>query len=246
MNETFRSVLVTGASSGIGRATAERLCAEGLRVVALGRNRSALDELAQRCGAVPLAVDVRDTDAIAKAVASEAIDVLVNNAGVLPARGPFQEAAIADIDEMIEVNLTAPLQLTRALLPAMIARGRGHVFFVGSSAGRAPHPGSAAYGATKAAISLFSEALRADLVGTGVRVTEIAPGRVETDLYRTALGENAHTELYRDYAPIRASEIADLIVTALNMPAHVDVARIEVFPSSQVAAGSRTVKAPRS
>lgn len=243
MIEAFGSVLVTGASSGIGMATTERLRAEGLRVVALGRNQAALAELAERCGAIPLAIDVRDTEVVASAAAAHDIDVLVNNAGVLPSRGAFQDALLEDIDEMVEVNLKAPMRLTRLLLPAMIARRRGHIFFIGSSAGRAPHPGSAAYGATKAGISLFSDALRADLVGTGVRVTEIAPGRVETDLYRTALGERAHDELYRDFNPIRASEIAELIVVALAMPQHVDVSRIEVFPSSQVPAGSRTVKA---
>ncbi len=243
MIEAFRSVLVTGASSGIGRATTERLRAAGLNVVALGRNRDALAELADRCGAVPLVADVRDTDTIARAAAGHGIDVLINNAGVLPSRGAFQETSFDDIDQMVEVNLKAPLRLTRSLLPSMIEQKRGHVFFIGSSAGRAPHPGSAAYGATKAGISLFSEALRADLVGTGVRVTEIAPGRVETELYRTALGDRARDELYRDFAPIRAAEIAELIAAALAMPLHVDVSRIEVFPSSQVPAGSRTIKA---
>lgn len=244
MIEAFRSVLVTGASSGIGRATTERLRAAGLKVLALGRNRAALAELADRCGAIPLVADVRDTDAIGAAAAAHGIDVLINNAGVLPSRGAFQDSSLDDIDQMVEVNLKAPLRLTRSLLPSMIERKRGHIFFVGSSAGRTPHPGAAAYGATKAGISLFSDALRADLVGTGVRVTEIAPGRVETDLYRTALGERAQDELYRDFAPIRAAEIAELIEAALAMPLHVDVSRVEVFPSSQVAAGSRTIKVP--
>lgn len=239
----FRTALVTGASSGIGRAMAERLRGAGLRVFALGRNRRALDELAETCGAIALPIDVRDVDAIKAAIAGEAIDVLVNNAGVLPARGPFQDSVVSDIDEMIEVNLKAPMRLTHALLPAMIAQRRGHIFFLGSSAGRSPHPGSAAYGATKAAISLFSDALRGDLVETGIRVTEIAPGRVETDLYRTALGDRAHSELYRDYKPIRPDDIAELMMTALTLPVNVDVSRFEVFPTSQVAAGSRIVKA---
>jgi NADP-dependent 3-hydroxy acid dehydrogenase YdfG len=159
------------------------------------------------------------------------------------ARGPFHAVDPGEIVAILDVNLKAPLQLTRLVLPTMIARRRGHLFFLGSSAGRWPHPDVAVYGASKAAISLFCDSLRHDLLGTGVRVTEIAPGRVETGLYRTTLGlDRAHAELYEDYDSIRPEEIADLVATALALPETVDVSRMEVFPTSQVAGGSRMVK----
>src|SRR5262249_45732379 len=147
------------------------------------------------------------------------------------------------IDTMIATNFTAPLHLARLALPGMIERGFGHLFFIGSSAGRFPHPNSAVYGASKAGMSLFCDALRCDLLGSGVRVTEISPGRVQTKLYRTAIGlEGAQAELYDGYEAIAPEEIAGLVVTALEMPAHVDVSRLEVFPTSQAVGGSRMVK----
>jgi NADP-dependent 3-hydroxy acid dehydrogenase YdfG len=238
----YRTALVTGASSGIGEAIASRLRAEGLSVIALGRDAAALEALAARAGVVPVAADVRDTARLAELFATNDIDVLVNNAGVLTSRAAFQEIDPADIDAMIDVNLKAPLHLARLALPGMIARRRGHLFFIGSSSGLAPHPNAAVYGASKAGVSLFCDALRCDLLGTGVRVSEIAPGRVETRLYRTALGERAKAELYDGYLSIRPEDIAELLVAALALPKQVDVSRIEVFPTAQAVGGGRIVK----
>src|SRR5262249_28411331 len=123
-----------------------------------------------------------------------------------------------------------------------ISRNLGHIFFVGSSAGRWPHPNMAVYGASKAGVSLFCDALRCDLLGTGLRLTEIAPGRVQTNLYRTALPAESRAELYDGYEPIRPEHIAELVATALSLPQHVDASRIEVFPTSQAPGGSRIVK----
>jgi len=238
----YRVALVTGASSGIGRAIAVALRGEGLRVLALGRDAGALASLAAECGATPIMGDVRDAGAMAGLIAAHEIDVLVNNAGVL-ARGPFQDIDGDALDEMVAVNLAAPLRFARLALPGMIARGRGHLVFIGSSAGRTPHPDLATYGATKAAISHFCDSLRGDLLGTGVRVSEIAPGRVRTKLYRDAIGlEKLDAELYDGLDPIEPEDVAALALMALASPPRVDVSRIELYPASQAIAGTRVLR----
>ena len=240
MSLRYRTALVTGASSGIGRAIAEALAGAGVAVLAVGRDAAALASLQTACGAMPIQADVRDRAAMARFVDAHAIDVLVNNAGLLLTRGKFQDGTAAAIEDMVAVNLTAPLQLARLALPGMIARGRGHLVFIGSSAGRTPHPDLAVYGATKAAIGHFCDSLRGDLLGTGVRVTEIAPGRVRSKLYRDTIGlEAVDAELYDGRAPIEPQDVAALLLTALAMPAHVDVSRMEVYPTTQAIAGTR-------
>lgn len=235
--------LVTGATSGIGRAVAVRLRAAGWQVLALGRNPAALDALAQECGAQTLMADVRDTAEVVRLLAGQPLDAVVHAAGVLSSRELFQNIDPAAIDQMIATNLSAPVHLTRALLPDMIARQMGHLLFIGSSAGRWPHPNASVYGATKAGISLFCDALRCDLLGTGVRVTELAPGRVQTQLYQSTLGDDAGRQLYDGYASIQPTDIADLVMSCLHMPKHVDVSRMEVFPTDQAVGGARIVSA---
>lgn len=238
----YTSALVTGASSGIGRAIAQQLVKAGLKVFALGRDPAALAQLAAETGAIALTQDLHDTAPLRDLFEHEEIDVLVNNAGLLPSLTKFADSEQHDIDGMIDVNLRAPLHLARMSLPAMIQRRRGHLIFIGSSAGRFPHPNTAVYGATKAAISMFCDSLRCDLLGTGVRVTEVAPGRVETSLYRTALGtDGAKQKLYDAYRSIQPEHIAELITMALDLPDYVDVSRIEVFPTDQAAGGSQIV-----
>lgn len=237
------TALVTGASSGIGRAVAIRLRQEGWNVVALGRNKDALHSLADECGAEPLCVDVRDTETVSRRFSDQPLEAVINAAGVLTSRELFQDIEPGAIDEMIGINLAAPIRIARALLPGMIERQRGHLVFVGSSAGRWPHPNASVYGATKAGISLFCDALRCDLLGTGIRITEVAPGRVQTQLYKSTLGTNAGAQLYDGYASIQPSEMAELVFTCLNMPSHVDVSRMEVFPTDQAVGGARIVKA---
>lgn len=243
----YRCALVTGATSGIGRAVVHALVATGLQVVAVGRDAQALAELASYPGVEVAALDVRDSEQMAALVARFSIDVLVNNAGVLPTRAAFSDIEFEAIATMLDVNLKAPLQLTRQVLPGMVARGSGHLFFIGSSAGRYAHPNVAVYGASKAGLSLFCDALRCDLLGSGVRVTEIAPGRVQTQLYRTAIAaHDLDSELYDGYESILPEDIAELLVQALRLPAPVDVSRLEVFPTDQAPGGSRMVKASSS
>ncbi len=190
-----------------------------------------------------LQADVRDYRSLAAALEGQAVDVLVNNAGILSTRAAFQDIDEAEIDNMLDINLKAPLHLARQVLPGMVGRGRGHLFFIGSSVGRAPHPGAAVYGASKAGVSLFCDALRCDLLGSGVRVTEIAPGRVQTQLYKAAMGmQAAGSELYDGYESIQPEDIAQLLLAALKMPRQVDVSRLEVFPTAQAVGGGRMVK----
>lgn len=245
MSEAGRAAtaLVTGATSGIGRATVLKLREMGLAVLALGRNGAALARLAAECGATPLEADVRDTAAIAARLGDRPVDILVNNAGILSTRARFDEIDPAEIDAMIDVNLKAPMHLTRAILPGMVARKRGHLIYLGSSGGRAAFPSMGAYGPSKAGLSLFCDNLRCDLLGTGIRVSEIVPGRVQTDLYRTALGtEAAKTTLYDGYRSILPENIASLIATVISLPDFVDVSRLEVFPTDQATGGGSIVK----
>jgi len=243
MSDAYRTALVTGVTSGIGRATVFKLCAMGLTVLAVGRNEEALAALSTECGALPIKADVRDTRVIAEEIVDREIDILVNNAGILSTRASFQEIDPDEIDAMIDINLKAPMHLTRLVLPGMVARRRGHLIYLGSSGGLAPFPSMGAYGPSKAGLSLFCDNLRCDLLGTSIRVSEIVPGRVQTDLYRTALGaEQARSALYDGYRPIQPEHIASLIGTVIDLPAFVDVARIEVFPTDQATGGGLMVK----
>ena len=243
MTLPYRVALVTGASSGLGRAIATALRQESVEVLALGRDAQALANLAAETGAQPVVADVRDRDQLERIAVEFEIDILINNAGVLPSRGPFQSSPLDDLDALVSVNVLAPLVLTRLVLPGMIKRGRGHVVFIGSSAGRTPHPDLAVYGATKAAIGHFSDSLRGDLLGSGVRVTEIAPGRARSKLYRDAVGlENLEAALYEGVDPIEPEDIAALVLMALSTPAHMDVSRIEAYPASQAIAGTKVVR----
>ncbi len=240
---SYSSALVTGASSGIGRAIAKALRQAGLEVFALGRNEKALAALETECGAKPIVLDMRDKEGLATFFAEHPVDVVINNAGVLTTRAPFQEIGADDIDAMIDINLKAPLHLARLAVPGMVERKRGHMFFIGSSAGRYPHPNMSIYGTSKAGISMFCDALRCDLHSTGVRVSEIAPGRVKTELYFDLMGAaQAQAELYDGYRLIAPEDIATLIITALTLPEHVDVVRMEVFPTAQTVGGGRMAK----
>lgn len=243
LNQVYHTALVTGATSGIGKAIVLALAGQGLQVLALGRNLDLLQEFDGIENVKPIQADVRDYNQLKELFAAYEVDVVVNNAGVLTTRSEFQKIEHSDIDAMLDINLKAPLHLTREALPAMIERGKGHLFFIGSSAGLTPHPNSSVYGASKAGISLFCDALRCDLIGQGIRVTEIAPGRVQTNLYRTAIEQSkVQSELYDEYESIMPEDIAELILTALKLPQAVDVSRFEVFPTSQVVGGSRIVK----
>ncbi|CAN7262171.1 SDR family oxidoreductase [Rhizobium sp. LjRoot30] len=243
MSDAYRVAVVTGATSGIGKAIVPMLRSRGLAVYAVGRNEEELDALAASSGAIAVKADVRDTTRIAAALDGIEVDVLVNNAGILSARAAFAEIDPAEIDAMIDINLKAPMHLTRLVLPGMVARKRGHLIYIGSSGGQAPYPSMSVYGASKAGLSLFCDNLRCDLLGSSVRVSEIVPGRVQTALYRTSIpGGQANAVLYDGYRPIQPENIAQIVHDVIALPVHVDVARIEVFPTDQATGGGTMVK----
>ncbi|WP_412066888.1 SDR family oxidoreductase [Rhizobium sp. SYY.PMSO] len=246
----YRSALVTGGSKGIGAAISAALVAQGLTVYALGRDRAALDALAARLGPglKPLVADVRDHAAIASRLGNAEIDVLVNNAGGLSTVRPLHEQTAAETEEVIALNLAAPLQLIRMLLPGMIARRRGHIFNLTSTAASAVFPGTTTYGAAKAGLSQAGRILRYDLAGSGVRMTEIAPGRVETEFYLKAFdgdAESLRERMYTHQRPLRPDDIASVLVSALQLPPHADIAELILSPSEQAAGGHVYPVAPQ-
>jgi NADP-dependent 3-hydroxy acid dehydrogenase YdfG len=246
----YRTALVTGASKGIGAAIAAALVNEGLTVHALARDLSALESLAARLGPrlKPLAADVRDHEAIARQLEGVPVDVLVNNAGGLATVRPLHEQSAEETAEVVSLNLTAPLQMIRLVLPGMIERGRGHIFNLTSTAAGAVFPGTTTYGAAKAGLSQAGRILRYDLAGTGIRLTEIAPGRVETDFYMKAFDgdrELLRDRMYTRQRPLGPEDVAAVLVSALRLPDHVDVAELVVTPSEQAAGGHTYPDAPK-
>ena len=175
-----RRALVTGATSGIGKAIAEDLAKEGCRLILAGRRRARLQALGRRLKAEVLVLDVRDRRAVDRAEPG-AVEILVNAAGLARGLSSLQEGSVDDWEEMIDANLKGLLYLTRKVLPGMVRRRRGHVLNLGSTAGHWAYPGGAVYCATKAAVKRLTEAMRMDLLGTGIRVTSIDPGMVETE-----------------------------------------------------------------
>ncbi|WP_192182759.1 SDR family NAD(P)-dependent oxidoreductase [Mesorhizobium amorphae] len=226
------TAFITGATSGIGRAMALALSEAGYDVYAVGRSKSALEELrATRPGITPIAVDVTDREALEAVVSDLHIDVLINNAGVMPPLGNFADMKISDIDTTLEVNLSSAIILTRLVVPQMRDRGAGHIVFTGSSAGHAAFPNVAVYSATKAAIAGFAAALRADLSSHGIRVTEIVPGRVETQLYKDILGAKARAAMYAGNVAVQPEDVARMVVALLGLPAWADVTRFDIMPT---------------
>jgi 3-hydroxy acid dehydrogenase / malonic semialdehyde reductase len=230
MGEGLMQALVTGATSGIGRAVALAMHAAGLAVVAFGRDEKALADLRAQ-GLEARAVDIADRAAMARALEGLAPDVLVNNAGMMPRLGPLSGLTEAEIDQAVAVNLSSVLHLTRAVVPGMQARGRGHIFFTGSTAGHAPFANMAVYSATKAAVGGFAQGLRLDLAPHGVRVTEIVAGRVETGLYKDLLPPEARAAMYADAAAVQPEDVAAMVMAVLALPPHVDVARFDILPT---------------
>ena len=237
MNDKTQTALVTGATSGIGQAITLALVEAGYRVIALGRSAATPGQMQTTESVRPLAVDLTDREALAIALDGKQIDVLVNNAGVIPPVTGFDRMDQSDIDTTLEVNLNAAIATTRLILPGMMARKRGHVFFTGSTAGQGPFPNMAVYGASKAAISSFAAALRCDISGSGVRVTEIVAGRVETNLYKEILTDRARADMYSAFDAVQPEDVAEMLLSVLQMPAHVDVTRFDILPTAQFVGG---------
>ncbi len=251
--ERFRGkrVLVTGASSGIGRACAIRFAAEGARVHAWARRRERLEELpdglrsrhadAGEAGAIAIAaVDVRDRAAVNAAAATllrdeGAPDILVNAAGLAAGLDPLPEGDPDDWDRMIDTNVKGLLDVTRALLPAMIERGVGHVVNIGSTAGHITYPRGNVYCATKAAVRALTEGISLDLAGTPIRVSSIDPGMVETEFSVVRFhGDCARADdVYRGVQPLTADDIADIVAYVTAAPPHVNILDVVVYPTAQ-------------
>jgi 3-hydroxy acid dehydrogenase/malonic semialdehyde reductase len=236
------TVFVTGASSGFGAAIARRFAAEGFRVVASARRAERVKELAAELGprVHPITLDVRDRAAVARAVSGlpaefAEIDVLVNNAGLALGLGPAQDADLDQWDQMIDTNCKGLAYCTRAILPGMVARGRGHVINLGSVAGTYPYPGGNAYGGTKAFVHQFSLDLRSDLHGTGVRVTCIEPGMADTEFSLVRFGgDRAKADsTYTGMRPLTGDDIAESVYWAATLPPHVNINTIELMPTQQ-------------
>jgi len=229
------TILITGATSGIGRAMAVTLAGAGYGVLALARNRAALEALsAEAPGVEGLALDLADRAGLTAALDGRRIDVLVNNAGMMPVPGAFASMDADAIDRTLTLNLGHTLWLTRLLLPGMLARGTGHLVFTGSSAGHAPGAGFAAYAASKAGIAAFATALRAEVSPHGLRVTELVPGRVETGLYAGVLPEEARAALYQDGNALQPQDVADMLLALIRLPARASVTRLDLMPTRPV------------
>jgi 3-hydroxy acid dehydrogenase / malonic semialdehyde reductase len=241
-----RRVLITGASSGIGEACARRFAAEGAELVLWARRLSKLDQLAEEVigahgGIVHTAqVDVRDRDAVNQTVAAleeadSVPDVLVNNAGLASGLAPFQEGDPDDWDRMIDTNVRGLLNVTRALLPLMIRRGRGHVINIGSTAGHITYPKGNVYAATKFAVRALTEGMNLDVAGTPVRVSSVDPGFVETEfsIVRFHGDEERARQVYRGFQPLTGADVADAVFYVASAPPHVNVIEMVVVPTAQ-------------
>lgn len=237
-------VFVTGATAGFGAAIARRFAADGARIIAAGRRVERLQALREELGAdqvLPLVLDVRDRAAIAAAVAAlpeawAAVDILVNNAGLALGLEPAQGADLDDWDAMIDTNCKGLVTMTRALLPGMVARNRGHIVNIGSTAGEFPYPGGNVYGATKAFVRQFSLNLRADLFGTEIRVTDIEPGLVggtEFSNVRFKGDDTKAAAIYADANALNPDDIADAVHWVATRPTRVNVNTLQVMPVSQ-------------
>jgi NADP-dependent 3-hydroxy acid dehydrogenase YdfG len=237
---TLTTALVTGASRGIGEGIVRELRGRGLDVHALALDDDDLRRVAAETGAHAQGLDIRDHAALAEAIGEIRFDVVVNNAGVLPQLVPFASNTAEAIDLLVDVNLRAALHVTRLVLPGMIERDRGHIFFLGSISGRHPSPNSAVYAGTKAALHAFAESLRGDLLGSNIRVTVLMPGRVQTRLYDGIFGgtEKAAAALYDDFDAVQPADIAAVIGHALDLPSNVDLTAIEILPTRQFFGGS--------
>jgi NADP-dependent 3-hydroxy acid dehydrogenase YdfG len=241
----YRTALVTGASTGIGASVVERLAKHGLEVHAVSRNAARLDELAARTGCVPHPVDITDTAALTDLCAGLEIDVLVNNAGV-SRQGTILDADAFAVDEQIAVNIAAVLHLVRLILPGMVERDLGHVVNVSSIAGVYNFGGNTIYHATKAAVHTLSRQLRVDAFGRRIRVTEICPGRVETEIFGRLLGdmEEAQRRFYDGYESLKPADVTDAIEYAIGTPRHVNIGHIEIVPTFQVPGGLEFARRP--
>lgn len=233
----YRTALVTGATAGIGRACARALAARGVEVTAAGRCARRLAALAGELDCEQLAFDVRDRGAVYAALEGREFDILVNSAGVGRGMESFLQASPEDLEATLATNVAGLVHATRAVLPGMRARRRGHIVNIGSVAGLYPLF-TAIYGASKGAVHLFSQNLRIELLGSGVRVTELCPGRVRTGFFENAIDNpEIIRKLASGFTLLEPEDIADAAVYAVGAPWRVHVATVELFAAEQAPGG---------
>lgn len=239
------SVLITGATSGFGKAAAMRFAQAGWSLILTGRREERLkaleEELSKQVPVLTLTLDVRDSDAVTQALGELPesflpLTCLINNAGLALAPEPAQKVDLKDWHTMIDTNITGLVNVTHAALPLLLAQGEGaSILNLGSVAGQWPYPGGHVYGASKAFVQQFSYNLRCDLLGTGIRVTDLAPGMAETEftLVRTKGNQEASDALYRGTTPLQAEDIAEQLYYLATLPAHININRLEIMPVRQ-------------
>lgn len=251
-----KTVLVTGASAGIGRATATAFAREGARLILLARRIERLQELASKlsvehaCESRVLSVDLRnseDTVAALEGLPSpwKKVDILVNNAGLARGTDPLQTGYLKDWEEVIDVNVRGLLAVSRTVIPWMLSRGQGHIINLGSIAGHEVYPGGTVYCASKHAVRALSQGMKMDLLGTPIRVTSIDPGLVETEFSEVRFrGDMERAKMpYRGIKPLDPEDIAEAIVWSASRPAHVNISTMVIFPTAQ-ASSTQVARSP--
>ena len=236
---TARTAVVTGASGGIGAASARALAADGWQVVIGARSEDKIEALATEIGGTALPLDVMDPASIERFCdAIPAVDLLVNNAGGALGATPVAQADDAEWLAMFELNVMSTLRVTRALLPKLLASGDGQIITIGSIAGREPYKGGAGYNAAKHAVAALSRVLRLELIGQPVRVSEIDPGMVATDFSLVRFGGDAEraAKVYEGMTPLTADDIAQTVAWIASRPAHVNIDQVLIMPRDQVSA----------
>ncbi|MCC8988512.1 MAG: SDR family oxidoreductase [Candidatus Contendobacter sp.] len=239
-----KTAFITGATSGFGAACARRFAENGWRLILCGRRLDRLDTLRDQLAAtVPVhafPLDVRDEAAVNTAVAAlpdgfDTVDLLINNAGLALGLEPAHRCDMQDWQTMIDTNIKGLLYCTRALLPGMVERNRGHIVNIGSVAGNYPYPGGNVYGGTKAFVKQFSRNLRADLLGTRVRVTNVEPGMAESEfsLVRFKGDDGKAAQVYQNVQPLQPEDVADTVFWAATRPEHVNINSVELMPVCQ-------------
>jgi NADP-dependent 3-hydroxy acid dehydrogenase YdfG len=238
----MRTAVITGASGGIGAATALRLAREGFKVVLGARRMDRLEKVAKLTGGRALELDVTNPDSVDEFTGNvERVDVLINNAGLALGLDPLERFSEEDVTTMWETNVLGLLRVTRALLPKLEASGNGHIVNLGSTAGREAYPGGGGYTASKHAVRVITQTLRLELLGRPIRVTEVAPGMVETDFSVVRFKGDAEKakKVYEGITPLGEDDIADCIAWAVTRPPHVNIDEIVLRPIAQ--ANSTTV-----
>jgi 3-hydroxy acid dehydrogenase/malonic semialdehyde reductase len=239
-------VFITGASAGIGRSCALAFAREGAKLILAARRLPRLEELAAELKHKPgedilfLALDVRNQSAVERAVQGlpkdwSRVDILVNNAGLSRGLDKIHEGKLEDWDEMIDVNIKGLLSVSRAIIPGMLKRGQGHIINIGSISGHEVYPGGGVYCATKFAVDALSKGMRLDLMGTGLRVSQVSPGMVETEfsLVRFRGDKDRAEKVYKGLTPLTPEDIADAVVYCATRPPHVNVSEMIVMPTDQ-------------